>query len=71
MTNSGIVLVELIELALLEENNSVPEFLLDLPVLLLERRESGPCERRDVDSSGIVVRVAFRVAVNVLEISKP
>src|ERR1700743_564380 len=42
VSDGCIVLVELIEFALFEEYNRVPEFLLDFPILLLEGREASP-----------------------------
>jgi hypothetical protein len=42
MSNGGIVFVELVELALFEEDNRIPQVLLDSPILLLEGRELVP-----------------------------
>ena len=39
VTDGCIVFIKLIEFALLEENDGVPELLLDLPILLLKWRE--------------------------------
>ena len=71
MSDSCVVLLQLVKLALLEEDHSVPELLLNFPVLLLERRELAPSKRRDVNGSGVVIRVVRRVAVCVENSGEP
>ena len=57
MSNPRVLLVQLQELALLEEQDRVEVGLLDLPELLLERRELVPGGLGAVDGARVVVRV--------------
>ena len=58
MADTRILLVELQELALLEEQDRVEVVLLDLPKLLLERGERLPRRCRNVQRAGIVARLS-------------
>jgi len=68
--NRGVVLVQLVKLALLEEEHRVVVVLLDLPELLLERCKRVPRLAGNVDCARVVLRVPGAVAVLVLDVDK-
>ena len=57
MAQERVVLEELVELAHLEGDHQVRVPLLDLPVLLLPRRQLLPALERDLDRAALLRRV--------------
>jgi hypothetical protein len=70
VADHGVVLVQLVELALLEEENRIVVVLLDLPELRLERRKFLPRRLGDVNGTRVVVGVTGPVALLVLDVDK-
>ena len=70
MADTRILLVELQELALLEEQDRVEVVLLDLPKLLLERGERLPRRCRNVQRAGIVARLSRADLILVSDVNK-
>lgn len=65
-----ILLVQLKELALLEEEHRVVVVLLDLPELVLKRRKLLPRRGRDVQRARVVAGLAGAVAVDLRSFSQ-
>ena len=63
MTNLRVLLVQLEELAFLEEQHCVEVVLLDLPKLLLKRTHLIPSFPRDIACSRVVVRMIRSILV--------
>ena len=71
MSDSGIVLIKFVKLALLEEDYGIPEVLLYFPILFFERGKFRPCHWGYIDGPRVVIRVVQSVTISILNRSKP
>jgi len=69
--HTSVALVELVELALLEEDHRVEVLALDVPELLLEGRHLGVRRRRHVQGRRVVAVVARPSALGVANVEQP
>ena len=70
MPDKCIFFIQFVKLAFLEEQDSVPVLLLDLPKLFFKRCERLPCTGWDIQCAFVVIHVARPVHVLIADVQE-